>query len=131
MSELGPDGEQSLGETLRIAKEYLKGEIFCTPEGMVNYAVMAIETAEADLQRLESENFTLAAGQCVHNLIGDEWGHFECSEVTTLKAELLKRESDIEDLVEGLETAWSCVEYWHGTDWIDKLIARHKKSSQG
>ena len=36
-------GQQSVEETLRIAKKYLLGEIFCKPEDAATYAIMAID----------------------------------------------------------------------------------------
>jgi hypothetical protein len=48
------------------------------------------EAAQA-IRALEAENFKLAAGSCVHELIGDEYGHQECSKVLALQRQLDQR----------------------------------------
>jgi len=55
MSELACDGEQSIEETLDIAKKYLRREIFCKPGDDVIYAVMAIDAALTEIERLKNE----------------------------------------------------------------------------
>jgi len=119
MSELGQDGQQSVEETLRIAKKYLKREIFCTPEGMVNYTVMAIETAEADLQR---------ANDRIEDLSGESLERFyKCEE---LEAELLKRETDIKELMEFIHLMHGRELFPLAKKEVDRLMAKHEPPTQ-
>jgi len=50
-------------------------------------ALFKIDEQDKRITELENENSLLAAGQCIHDLIGDEYGHFECSRVTELEAQ--------------------------------------------
>ncbi len=58
-----------------------------------------LEILRSRIETLEAENFTLAAGHCIYDLIGDEGGHFECTKVLELRSALQGMLDRFTDLV--------------------------------
>lgn len=48
-------------------------------------AILAIRSRDLEIRKLQKEHAELAAGQCLYGQVGDEYGHFECTEVTRLR----------------------------------------------
>jgi hypothetical protein len=48
-------------------------------------AILAIRSRDLEIRKLQKEHADLAASQCLYGQVGDEHGHFECTEVSRLR----------------------------------------------
>ena len=89
------------------------------------------DSQRAEIERLQSENFTLAAGQCV-NVTADEGGRPMCAEIERLRAALteLVALKDMKDSIEHWLRDESTGEQWPAMPLSERMVTAKEYSKR-